>query len=180
MTCIIAMEHEEKVYMGCDSAASSGWNNRPTVLPKVFQVGDFLIGYTSSFRMGQLLQYHLKVREREEESSMRYMVTGFVPAMRECLKEGGYAKVENNQEEIGFFLVGYQGRVYTIADDMQVNRYQDGMSAVGCGANYALATLATLQDMDEKLDPEKAIMKSLEIAGRFSNGVSGPYTVTCS
>jgi len=174
------MEHEDKVFMGCDSAASDGWNNRLTVLPKVFQVEEFLIGYTSSFRMGQLLQYHLEVRKREEESSMRYMVTGFVPAMRECLKEGGYAKVENNQEEIGIFLVGYQGRVYTVEADLQVNRFRDGLAAVGCGANYALAALATLQDMVEKLDPEKAITKSLEMAGRFSNGVSGPYTVTCS
>lgn len=178
MTCIIAMEYEDSVYMGCDSAAANSWKIRPSVLPKVFRVADFLIGYTSSFRMGQLLQYHLDVRGREEdESPIKYMVTGFVPAVRECLKDGGYIKIKDNAEEAGSFLVGYLDKVYSIESDMQVNRFNDKIAAVGCGAAYAIAALAALEDTTRVFDPENAIMKSLEIAGRFSNGVTGPYTV---
>ncbi len=61
-----------------------------------------------------------------------------------------------------------------------MNHFHDGIASVGCGAAYAIAALATLLDISDKKDPEKAILKSLGIAGRFSNGVLEPYSVVCS
>ena len=173
MTCIIALEHENKVYMGCDSAAASGWDMQPTALKKVFRVGEFLIGYTSSFRMGQLLEHHLEVREEKDEDDLNYLVTVFIPAVRTCLKDGGYTKINDNQEEGGIFLVGYRGKAYKVNSDFQVNRFRTGFIATGCGEKYALGALAA----QEIINPERAIMKALEIAGMFSNGVCGPYFV---
>lgn len=43
--------------MGCDSAGVGGWHLQLRADPKVFHVGHFLIGYTDSFRMGQLLRF---------------------------------------------------------------------------------------------------------------------------
>ena len=61
MTCVIGLEHKGEVYIGADSAATSGWAVSATRLPKVFLVNEFLIGYAGSFRMGQLLQHKLQI-----------------------------------------------------------------------------------------------------------------------
>ncbi len=174
MTCIVALEFENKVFMGGDSAAVSGWDIQVTAEPKVFRLGEFLIGYTSSFRMGQLLRYNLAIPENTDgDDDMKYLVTKFIPAVRECLKSGGFARVDNNQESGGFFLVGYRGKAYVVNSDFQITRMVNGFVAVGCGENYALGALAAMQIEY----PETAILRALEIAGMFSNGVCAPYYV---
>lgn len=180
MTCILGLEFEGNTYIGYDSAAANGWHIRQTSLQKGIRVGEFTIGYTSSFRMGQLLQYSLKVKEKDDyKDDLNYMVTEFVPAVRECLKSGGYAKIQNNAEEGGEFLVGYRGKIYKIASDFQVNRNLLGIDACGCGETYALASLHTymITTDTKRLHPIVAIMTALETAGKFSNGVCGPYHV---
>ena len=160
--------------MGGDSAAVSDWDIQVSANPKVFQIGDFLIGYTSSFRMGQLLQYNLEIPENTcGKDDMKYLVTKFIPAVRDCLKNGGYTKIDSNQENGGFFLVGYRGKAYKVASDFQITRMSNKFVAVGCGEKYALGALAA-----QKIEhPENAVIRALEIAGMFSSGVCSPYHV---
>lgn len=178
MTCIIGLAHEGTVYIGADSASGTDgtWEVRATKVPKVFRLGDFLIGYTTSFRMGQILHYHLEVRPQESEGdNLSYMVRVFIPAVRACLKEHGFSKIENNQEEGGFFLVGYRGRLYSIASDFQVNEMADGLDALGCGREYALGAMMAFES--EGIPPPERIFRSLAIAACFSGGVIGPFRV---
>ena len=60
MTVIVALKNKDEVVMGGD-CAGVGWNYDIQMRsdPKVFRVGRFVIGYTSSFRMGQLLRFGL-------------------------------------------------------------------------------------------------------------------------
>lgn len=173
MTCIIGLVHNDKVYIGADSAAVSGWQVRATNLDKVFRRGPFLIAYTNSFRMGQILQYHLEVQSQDGEPDIEYMVRHFVDAVRTCFKELGFAKVENNEESGGMFLVGYRGHLYAIEDDFQVNEMTDGFDAWGCGKEYALGVMKAL----EHLPPIEQIEKALEISAHFSGGVLPPFQV---
>ncbi len=174
MTCIVGLEHNGDVYVGADSAAVSGWKVRQTRLPKVFRNGSFLIGYTTSFRMGQILQHHLKVRpQKQGEDNASYMVHVFVEAVRECLRDKGFSKVENNREEGGLFLVGYNGTLYDVGNDFQVNSNADGLAAIGGGGDYALGALRVL----EHLPPEQRLRQALEAADYFSGDVCGPFTV---
>jgi len=179
MTCIVAIEHQGKVYMGGDSAAAEGWDIRETACPKVFYLGNMVVGYTSSFRMGQLLQYNLEVPKREHSNNddMRYLVAQFIPAVRDCLKTGGYTKIENNQEEGGIFLLGWYGKIYRIYGDFQVLSTISKFAAVGCGENYAMGALAAIFAQTRNPNPEVEILRALEIAGTFSSGVRGPYYV---
>lgn len=173
MTCIIAIEHDNKVYMGADSSSNSNWDQQVTSLSKVFITGNFIIGYTSSFRMGQLLEYNLDVPEQKKEEDLRYLVTQFVPAVRECLKLGGFTRIEWNQESGGSFIVGYKGKAYKVFSDFQINRMAAGYAAVGTGEQYALGALATMKIAN----PEASIKKALEVAGQFCSAVCGPYHV---
>ena len=174
MTCIVGLEHDGKVYMGADSASVGGWEVKKTRLSKVFKNNGFLIGYTTSFRMGQILQHHLNVRpQKPDETDEYYMVCVFAEDVRECLKEKGFSKIENNQEEGGTFLVGYKGVLYEVDNDFQVNSFTIKYNAAGCGAQYALGAMAALNDCE----PEQRIERALEIASFFSGAVSYPFTM---
>lgn len=174
MTCIIGLVQDGTVYMGCDSAGSNGWTLRAVHNPKIFRVGECLIGYTSSFRMGQILQYHLNLPTRSEtESDEQYMFVKFSEAVRGCLKSYGYATIESNKESGGEFLVGYRGHLYTMYSNFALLQHRDNIESVGCAYEVALGAMLALEGME----PEKRIARALEIAGILSNGVLPPYQV---
>jgi hypothetical protein len=159
--------------MGGDSAGVSHLNVIVRKDPKVFRNGKFLIGYTSSFRMGQLLRYKFTPPPVSKRSDLfQYMCTDFIDAARKVLKKGGYSSVESNVETGGKWLVATQGRLFTIHTDYQVGESVDLYSVVGCGADFALGSLATQPVNDP---PEKRVMQSLKIATQFSSGVRPPF-----
>jgi|HubBroStandDraft_6_1064221.scaffolds.fasta_scaffold448767_2 ATP-dependent protease HslVU (ClpYQ) peptidase subunit len=174
MTCVVAVEHASSVWIGADSAGVSGWSLTVRSDEKVFTNGPFVMGFTSSFRMGQLLRYNFTPPARVEDvDDARFMTSTFVDAVRACLKTGGFAKTTDGREEGGSFLVGYRGHIYEIGSDFQVGRPADPFAAVGCGADIALGALYAVAAKP----PATRIQVALEAAERFSAGVRGPFTV---
>jgi ATP-dependent protease HslVU (ClpYQ) peptidase subunit len=174
MTCIVGLIDGEHVWMGGDSAGVAGLDITVRADTKVFRNGDMLIGFTNSFRMGQLLHYKLKPPPRDPEADVfRYMVMDFVDSVRACLKEGGYAQRSNDVETGGTFLVAYEGRLFSVQSDYQVGEAMRGYHAIGCGADYALGSLASTAD----LPAEERVRKALECAELFNGGVRAPFTI---
>jgi len=176
MTCIIGLAENNKVYIGGDSASGSDsdWTVRATTIEKVFLCPPFLMGCSASFRMMQLLHYGLKdLPEQTCSSDMEYMVNIFVEYVRQLFSEGGFSKIDNNEEIGGEFLVGYRNQLYLIGPDFQVNSNKDGLDAIGCGADFALGAMKA----SSHLPPQKRILRSLEIAAYFSGGVLPPFII---
>lgn len=174
MTCIVGLVDAGRVYIGGDSAGCSGWDLTVRADTKVFRNGQFLFGFTDSFRMGQLLRYALHPPERgEDETPYGFMVTTFIDAVRDCLAAGGVARKENGVESGGSFLVGYQGRLYCVQSDYQVAQSEDEFASVGCGSQVALGALYA----NRGNPAEERIRQALEAAERFSNGVRAPFVV---
>ena len=172
MTCIVALAHEGVIYMGCDSAGIGGYSRSNRVDPKIYRVSDMLIGFTTSFRMGQLLGYSLVLPKHHSDVPIEnYMATSFINAVRECLKTGGWAEKEKDQERGGTFLVGYRKRIFEIFSDYQVGERAQPYNATGCGEDLALGSLFT----SEHLAPKDRIRIALEAAATFSAGVYAPF-----
>lgn len=176
MTCIVAITDGERVTIGGDSAGSAGYMLAIRADVKVFARAEFVMGFTGSFRMGQLLRYNLSVNGRPEKmDDAEYMSTWFVDAVRRCLKDGGYAKVENGREQGGHFLVGYRGGIYEIESDFQCGIPTTRYAAVGCGEDFALGALHVLDE--RKVDAKTRIRKALAAAAAFSGMVAPPYVI---
>ena len=111
MTCIVGIVYNGVVHIGGDSAGVSGLDITIRKDKKVFTNGEFVMGFTSSFRMGQVLQYDFKPPKIKDvdDDLMAYMVRKFIPAVRESFRSAGYIKVEHQQEGGGCFLVGVRG-----------------------------------------------------------------------
>jgi ATP-dependent protease HslVU (ClpYQ) peptidase subunit len=172
MTAIVGLVHRRTVYIGGDSAGASGWSLTVRADSKVFHNSGFLFGFTTSFRMGQLIRYALKPPKPVGELE-RFMATKFIDSVRECLKDGGWARKEAEREEGGTFLVGIKGRLFTVHEDYQVAEAADGYAAVGCGDELALGAL--FATAGTRMPPERRVETALKAAERFSAGVRGPF-----
>ena len=174
MTCVIALKADGIVYMGADSLGSNLYTKRARIDPKIYRVGDFMFGFTTSFRMGQLLGHAFKAPDRDPRvATEKFMSTVFIDAVRECLKTGGFAKKENETEEGGNFLVAYEGRIFNIDSDYQVGESVLPYEAVGCGQDIAMGSMYT--SAASAMSPTERIDIALKAAGEFSCGVGAPF-----
>ena len=177
MTAIVGITDGRTVVIAGDSAGVGGCVTQPRLDAKVFTNGPYVIGYTSSFRMGQILRYAVKapIPPEGEDGLHAFMCTSFINSVREGLKEGGWASKNNDQEEGGSFLVGVRGRLFEIEGDYQVGELADGYAAVGYGAEIALGALHATRDAGMTM--EARVITALEAAAHFSMGVRPPFTV---
>lgn len=176
MTCVVALRHESKVFMGCDSAGVGGYSRSNRLDPKIYRVGEMLIGFTTSFRMGQLLGYSLSLpRHHADVPVENWMATAFIDAVRTCLKTGGWAELDKNQERGGQFLVAYRGRIFEVQSDYQVAENAESYNAVGCGFDLALGSLYT--SASSAYSPRERVELALRAAATFSAGVHPPFKI---
>jgi hypothetical protein len=183
------------VTMGADSAGVGGYALTVRKDEKVFINGEFIICFTSSFRMGNLLRYSFKPPERKttlslagkitkwfdkvegsnkakEQTDEEFMNTSFVDSIRNCFKAGGFGTGAG--ETGGTFIVGYHGKLYEIMSDFQVGIPAANYCAIGCGQDLCLGSLYSTEG---KGTPEERIKTALQAAEQYSAGVRGPFVI---
>ncbi len=174
MTCIAGIVDSGHVYIGADSASVAGHTIAVRSDSKVFHGGEFLIGFGTSFRMGQLLQHRLVLPEPPADCELHtFMVREFAEAVRDCLKEGGFAGEEDGSERGGHFLVGVRGRLFHVGGDYQVAEYASGFAAIGSGEDFALGSLHSTAGQP----PQKRVLTALEAAERFAWALRRPFLI---
>jgi hypothetical protein len=183
VTCIVGISDGRTVWLGGDSAGVAGYSLVVRADQKVFSAGDFCMGFTDSFRMGQLLRYSLRPPACDESTDLfAYMCGPFIEAVRGCLKVGGYARMRDEAEEGGNFLVGFRGRLFEVCSDYQVGETVSGFNAVGCGAAVALGALEAYSTLPAATRPacEDQARLALRAAETWNIGVRGPFHVVSS
>ena len=180
MTCIVGFAVNGQVWMGGDSAGVCDMDLHTRKDKKVFkagQQGELILGFTDSFRMGQLLRFGLERVQPPDNPELlyRWMVKDFIDAVRELLSDGGFRKIENEVERGGTFLVGVRGRLFYVEGDFQVGENWCRYDAIGCGKNIALGSMyATSQWTDP---PQERVHMALMAAEEFSAGVRLPFVI---
>jgi ATP-dependent protease HslVU (ClpYQ) peptidase subunit len=178
VTCIVAYADGKRVWMGGDSAGVSWHQLSVRADEKVFRNGAYLMGFTSSFRMGQLLRYRFTPPKHHPDDDLtHFMSTEFVDEVRKCLKTYGYATVRENEETGGCFLVGIEGQIFKIEADYQVAKPMLPFDACGCGEELALGALFAMATKGGKLKPEEVVEAALTAAEAFSGWVRRPWTI---
>jgi len=178
MTCIVGMIKGNKVYMGADAAGVAGLDITVRADEKVFIRNKMIFGFTSSFRMGQLIRYKLRIPKHPANmATHEYMVKLFIESLRKCFRDGGFARNKDGEDVAGSFLVGYQGTIFEIDSDYQVGIPVIGVNSVGCGSSYAMGAMNAMVRCTPNKSPKEMILTALKIAEEHSAGVRGPFTV---
>jgi hypothetical protein len=171
MTCIVGIEHEGGALLACDSMTSDHYSADVSAVPKLFRIGEYAFGFTSSWRMGDLLRYHLALPPVPRGRLHRHITASVVPLIRACFKDGGFATTKEGAESGGTFLLAVRGHVYQITDDYQVGRSTWGYAAVGSGAVAARGALSALTEGD----PRTRARAALVAAERHTAHVRRPW-----
>lgn len=180
MTCIVGLVHEGVTYIGADSLGSNTYVKTIREDKKVFKLKDTsnaVLGYTSSYRMGQLLMYKKGLIDSRDEPDIdhEYLVTKFIPNIITLFEDSGFGKSESGEKSGGTFLLGYKDKLYKIHDDYQVEEPFYNFEACGSGEEVALGSLHTTKNYD--LSPEDRILQALRSASEFSVGVQAPFYI---
>lgn len=179
MTCIVGIEHDGKVYLGSDSIAILDYNKRKITEPKCFKNinnDEFIFGYTTSFRFGQLIQYSFVPPKKLDihKSDMHFLCTTFIDELRNVLKIGGWCKIfDESTDEGGKCLIGYNKTLYLLDCDFQIIRPYYGYAAVGAGSIYAESILHYLKDKD--MNPQDKLVEALTVSSELNAAVIPPF-----
>lgn len=182
MTCIIGFVENGITYLGGDSLGSDGFSKTIVKQPKVFHSKDtkeIIMGYTTSFRMGQLLQNSKGLFDElsimQNKVDYEYLITKFIPNIQKLFSDGGFEKNKDGTKSSGEFLLGYKDKLFKVQSDYSILESANNYDACGCGEYYALGSLKTTENLD--LSPVEKIHKALQAASAFSAGVAPPFYI---
>lgn len=179
MTCIVGYEHEEKVYLGCDSATVENWTIQTIAQPKIFKLGEFLIGYSGFPRIGQLIQFSLSLRPQlDNQSDFQYLCTEFATSVKTLLNDNDFIRSGDNGKSLpeSNLLFGYHKHLYLLDGNFQIIQFKDKYNAIGSGMDLALGAMAAL-DKIKTLEPEFRIKIALEASAKHNMGVQKPFKI---
>jgi ATP-dependent protease HslVU (ClpYQ) peptidase subunit len=168
MTCVVGLLDCGKMYFGADSAGFNAGTYAQGLVtdPKVGKVGEYIFGYTSSFRLGQLFLHAFNPPQAPDSypgNLTKFMATDFIKAWKRVLAE--------DECSPGDLIVGVKGRIYRIQSDYSILESPCGYAAIGCGAPYALGSLASTLGMS----PGARLTSALNAAVLHSAGVLPPF-----
>lgn len=178
MTCVIAAVEDGKVWMGADSCAIDNYHNyTPRRDPKIIKKHGYLIGYSYSFRMGQIIFHSMDMPEIGNHDPYELMVYDWVTCLREAFEQHGWKGTDKEGRDLGGqVLVGFNGRLFEIESDLQVGESLRNFAAIGCGSDYALGAFSVLRD-STKWKIDQKIEMSLDVSAEFNRAVTRPFTI---
>lgn len=142
MTCIIGkVLPDGTIYMAGDRMASDGKNHHLYDRPKVFHNGDFMFGYTYSFRMGQLLEFSWKQPNNTPSSDAPnsviydYVYTTLLESFKNLFTEHD---CDINGGEV--FMFAFAGKLFTVQGDWSMFEHKN-CHAIGCGVDVVLGAM---------------------------------------
>lgn len=173
MTCALAVTENGATLLAADSAGSSIEHNEIHTFEnaKVFLAGPYGIGFTTSYRLGQILRFETEFPAPPTGDLERFMATSFIAAVRRGLEVGGLSRELN---EHGSILVAVHGQLFCIGSEFQVMAMSTPYAAVGSGRHPAYGALYAMEGCGKTLREKAEI--ALRASQTFTPGVREPFT----
>ena len=190
MTCVVGLvgtgDEAGSLLLSADSAGVvRGEEIYSLRNQKVFRVGPYLLGFTTSFRLGQVVRFGAELPELPPEllsseggSGVEiegFLATDFVAALRRALADHGHEQAFSSG---GSLLVGVAGRLFVLGKDYQVLAAREPYAAIGSARLLAYGALAAMAGLETPgLGLERRARLALQVAERFSPEVRSPFEV---
>jgi ATP-dependent protease HslVU (ClpYQ) peptidase subunit len=189
MTTIIAVQGDDWAVVGFDSRVTED-GGRSYVLgrgsSKVVKNGAYLLGAAGDVRAINILAYAFRPPKPEALTGVRldrFITSKFVPALRDCFEEHGYAPKEaKEQAQHGSTVLAIvNGQIYEIGEDYAWVRDTTGIYSFGTGGDYALGAMYAKAGEDVAktgiLKTQAVVRDSLAIAAKLDVSSGPPFHV---
>lgn len=174
MSCIVGINQNNKLWVASDSRATTEDGDIRYIKAKKiyrYKEPEMIIGFAGSVRTGQTLDpYYFTPPEN---------IMDLPNAFRQQFEKYGCLSVDHESGmEItkSNFLIAYQGRLFEILVDFQLNEIDGEYTAIGYGQSYAIASLYT-SDIYSENDPEKRINMAIGSACKFTGFCHYPIVI---
>lgn len=176
MTCIVAIEKDNKVYMGGDRAISGPmevakipYSKLITFNPSPFR--KIVVGLAGSQRDIDLLKYTFNVPDHPDTiDSDKYLRTYFVDELKKVWGNAGRVEHAEGRSAV---LIGYSykniadssqiNKLYTMGSDFGVMQYDPNEVAIGSGRYFAAGSLFSTKNLDPEERVRTAILAAASI-----------------
>ncbi|HAO2060968.1 TPA: hypothetical protein IHJ80_003892 [Escherichia coli] len=194
MTCIIAHTDGVSSFIAGDKLGSNGFTKTVQTEPKVFEK-EFIklhddgltrtkeviaLGYTTSFRMGQLLNYNLNLPEQAAgQTFSQYLVLKVIPIIRQMFKEEWGSRDPSQEVGGGQFIILHNHTIYEVQEDFSVLQPKTRITAVGSGTYHAIAAMQAYIEVENesKVPLHERIKSIFKIVSDNVTSVSAEFDV---
>jgi ATP-dependent protease HslVU (ClpYQ) peptidase subunit len=166
MTCIVAVKHDDQIYMGADMFVSGGDQVFSETESKLYGSDNGLIfGVSGSPLIADLLKYKVDWTGEIDDDLRGYLVTHVFPQIIE-LREAYKA-----DPSFGV-LIGYKGQLLDFDNSLAISTV-DEYAATGSGRMVALGALA----VNGAQTPRTRVLEALGAAAKWTTMVRGPFQI---
>lgn len=204
MTTILAVQGTGWAVVGFDSKITTDTAPRATTLGagtgKIAKNGPYLLGAAGDLRAINILAYAWKPPAPGEDvvgiKLDRFITSTFVPSLRKCFEDQGYAVSAKDKEESAAHnstvLAIINGTIYEINNDYSWARDSNGVYAAGTGGDYAIGAFSvaikqrhTGPETDGPFNSKtyqiesvrQSVRQALHIAGTYDPNSGAPYHI---
>lgn len=190
MTCIAALSHDGRVYMGGESAGDYVGTVVHMAARKVFARGEYLMGYSGSGRVASLLRASFNPPKPVPDADLStFMATKFCGHLYGLL-EAAHALQEEGDTKCrsigGALLVGLRGRIFLVDAALGCSEVSDTYFAIGSGGEVAMGVLyactRAVRHWDipgDEWSPEGVVEMAVEAAIHLVDSCGGRVDVLC-
>ncbi len=185
MTCIAAWIQDGTVWIGSETARGQGGEIIVSPTPKVWcrekEDITWVFGFAGMGRVRQICELEIDLPDEcPPGNPLQFLVTQFIPRLRESLKKGGGLKIDNQIESMdGVLLIGLRGELFEVDSVFNVLQFGEPFTAEGSGEKVARGVLALAEKEKDKLglSPEECIIYAITIATRYTGDCGGEITI---
>ena len=171
MTCIVALRHEDKVYMAGDRGASDDGVILSLESPKVWKVGPYLIGYAGSMD-GDRIRHNFRPSAPNIKDTDKFMHTKFIKELREFYNEFW---IDTSKDGELSLIIGIRGEIYEHSSgDMSLSKYSVPYISIGSGSEYAYGVLYAT---DKQKNARNRVNQAVSAAIKFNPSCMGPVDI---
>jgi ATP-dependent protease HslVU (ClpYQ) peptidase subunit len=167
MTCIIGLKTENSIYIAGDSSGHTDGVIENYKTSKVVKIAtknnkELLIGFSGSFRLGDILKYKIQYPKISKNNIESDLVNKLIPIIQDTIEN------EDNISK-GEFMLAIHDRLFLIQSDLSILEPENDYSSIGSGSSYALGSLFSTKG----LLPIDRLELALSAASHFSPSVGG-------
>ena len=180
MTCIVAFKTKLGTVVAGDLLGSNLYTKHLYSKSKVFSNSGYTMGYTYTFRFGQLMEYKLKpiYPSPNDTDLTAFLVNNFIPAVLKVMETNKHLDNPGTEASSGTAIVEVKNRIFVLQSDLAILEH-DKFASVGCGKDMAEAIMLFHKPWNKVKtyeDIEKFLTKLFKTVSEISCGVSKEFT----